>query len=121
MKKILIIEDESLIAKIYATRLNAEGFEVILADDGQKGLEIALSTSPDLILLDLMIPKLSGSEVLSRLRQNPATQKTPVIIYSNLSDDQEMANVKKLGATEFLIKAKISAPDLVKKIKSYLN
>lgn len=121
MKKILIVEDESLIAKIYATRLKAEGFEVLLADDGQKGLDLALKEAPSLILLDLMIPKISGSDVLAQLRQNKATKNTPILVYSNLSNDEKIAKVKQLGATEFLVKAKISAPDLVDKIKNYLN
>ena len=121
MAKILIIEDESLIAKIYATRLTAEGYEVLLAEDGQKGLQLAIQGQPDLILLDLMIPKISGDQVLIELRKNPATKETPVLIYSNLSDDQEKLKLKSLGATEFLVKAKVSAPMLVAKINSYLK
>jgi DNA-binding response OmpR family regulator len=121
MKKVLIIEDEALIAKIYATRLKAEGIEVVIAEDGEIGLETALKDKPDLILLDLMIPKLSGSEVLAQLRKNPSTKSIPVLIHSNLSDDQEMRRVKNLGATEFLVKAKISAKELVTKITSYLQ
>lgn len=118
MKTILIIEDDSLIAKIYATRLKAEGYEVIVAEDGQRGLEHAQKEKIDLILLDLMIPKVSGSEVLAEIRKNNKT--LPVLVYSNLSDEQEIAKVKSLGATEFLVKAKISAPALVEKIKGYL-
>lgn len=121
MKKILIVEDESLIAKIYATRLEAEGYEVTVCQDGQSGLEWGLKNRPDLVLLDLMIPKLSGDQVLDRLRKNESTAKTPILVYSNLSDDEQIAKVKKLGATEFLVKAKVAAAELVGKINSYLK
>lgn len=121
MKKILIIEDDGLIAKIYKTRLSAEGYEVVLAADGEAGLNTARQIRPDLILLDLMIPKMSGVDVLAGIKNNPETKETLVLVYSNLSDEQEIARVKALGATEFLVKAMISAPALVEKIKGYLQ
>lgn len=121
MAKILLVEDDSLIVKIYSTRLKADGFEVVSADNGEDGLAIATKEIPDFILLDVMMPKMDGFNVLQQLRANPALANTPIIVYSNLAQESEMQKAKDLGATEFIVKANISPTELVGKIKSYLN
>jgi DNA-binding response OmpR family regulator len=121
MAKILIVEDDSLIVKIYSTRLKADGFTVVSADNGEDGLAMAVKEIPDFILLDVMMPKMDGFNVLGQLRANPALSKVPIIVYSNLAQESEMQKAKDLGATEFIVKANISPTELVGKIKSYLN
>jgi len=121
MAKILIVEDDSLIVKIYSTRLKADGFTVVSADNGEDGLALAIKEIPDFILLDVMMPKMDGFNVLQQLRANPALGKVPIIVYSNLAQESEMQKAKDLGATEFIVKANISPTELVGKIKSYLN
>ena len=105
MGKVLIIEDDSLIIKVYSTRLKSSGHNVFTAGDGEAGLELARKIIPDVVLLDLMLPKLSGLEVLAELKKDPKTSKFPVIVYSNLGRDKEIQKAKNLGAAEFITKA----------------
>ena len=121
MGKVLIIEDEALIAKVYATRLASDGHQVFTADNGQTGLEIAKKEIPQVILLDLMMPKISGLDVLKELKKDPKTKDIIIIVYSNLARDQEVAEAKKLGAAEFLAKASFSPQQVVAKIESFLK
>jgi|SRR3989344_4421134 len=121
MAKILFVEDDPLIVKIYTTRLTADGYEVLSADNGEAGLHLAEQSSPDLIVLDIMMPKMDGFAVLTQLRQNPTTKTTPILVYSNLAQDEEINRAKSLGATEFIIKANLSPTDMVNKIKQYLQ
>lgn len=121
MGKILIVEDDPLIGKVYATRLAADKHQVLLATDGENGLKSAKENLPDVIVLDIMMPKMSGLEVLADLKKNPATAKIPVIVYSNLAHDEEIAQAKKLGANEFLAKANLTPQQLVNKIESYIK
>lgn len=116
-KKILFVEDDSLIVKIYSTRLTLEGFEVIAASDGESGFMMFMEEQPDLVVLDLMIPKLSGYDLLKKIR---AVHKTvPVIIYSVLSGEKRITELKVAGANEYFIKADTHPRQLVERIKSY--
>lgn len=121
MSKILIIEDDPLIVKIYTTRLTADGYQVFSSDNGEEGLTLAEQEIPDLVLLDVMMPKLDGFAVLERIRMNAQMKTTPVIMYSNLAQDSEIARAKELGVTEFIAKAGISPMEMVEKIKQYLS
>lgn len=121
MAKILLVEDDSLIVKIYSTRLKADGFTIISADNGEDGLTVAEKEFPDLILLDVMMPKVDGFTVLQKLRENPKFRQTPIIVYSNLGQESEMQKAIQMGATEFIVKANISPTELVTKIKSYIK
>lgn len=121
MAKILLIEDDALIVKIYSTRLKADGYTVLSADNGEDGLVLADKEGADLIVLDVMMPKLDGFSVLEKIRTNPALSKIPILIYSNLAQDTEIEKAKQLGATEFIVKANISPTELVNKIKSYIK
>lgn len=121
MSKILLIEDDSLIVKIYTTRLKADGYEVISAEDGEKGIEIAEKEMPNLILLDVMMPKVDGFTVLQSLRSQDQFKNTPIIMYSNLAQEAESKRALEIGATEFITKANISPTELVNKIKSYIK
>jgi len=121
MAKILIIEDDSLIAKVFSTRLERDGHGVFTAEDGNSGLLLAKKEIPDVILLDLMMPKVSGLEVLGQLKKDPRTQKIPVLVYSNLGREEEISKAKTLGAAEFITKADSTPQQVVEKIESYLK
>lgn len=121
MAKILFVEDDPLIIKIYTTRLTADGHVVLSAENGQDGLAIAQKEIPDLIVLDIMMPRMDGFGVLSAIRADEKLKQKPVLIYSNLAQEDEIARAKSLGATEFVIKANVSPTEMVTKIKQYLG
>ncbi len=121
MGKILIVEDDALIAKVYATRLQSDKHQVLLAEDGQKGLALAQKELPQVILLDLMMPKMSGLQVLAVLKKDSQTAQIPVIVYSNLSREKEINQAKSLGAAAFITKANATPQQVVAKIESYLK
>jgi DNA-binding response OmpR family regulator len=103
--KVLLIEDDEAAAEMYRIKLVADGYTVTVARDGEAGLELAIRERPDLIYLDLRLPKLDGFEVLERLRANALTATLPVIILSNFGESQLRERGFKLGALEFLVKA----------------
>jgi DNA-binding response OmpR family regulator len=103
--KVLLIEDDELAADMYRLALVAAGRVVVIGRDGEEGLRLASDVHPDFIVLDLRLPKLSGLEVLSRLRGNPKTSDIPVIILSNVGDLEMLERGSKLGVLEFMIKA----------------
>jgi DNA-binding response OmpR family regulator len=115
--KILIVEDDSLIVQIYTTRLELEGFKVICARDGEEGLAKFSKEQPDLVMLDLMIPKVSGVDLLKKIRAT--NKKVPVLVYTVLTDEDRIRAVKALGANEYFIKGDTHPRHLVEKIKSY--
>lgn len=121
MAKILIIEDDPLIVKIYTTRLSADGFEVVSAENGEEGLKLIEQDGIDLIVLDLMMPRIDGFGLLEKIRATEKTKDLPVLVYSNLAQEEEVTRVKNLGATEFIVKANISPTEMVNKIKGYLT
>jgi DNA-binding response OmpR family regulator len=105
MFKVLLVEDDEAVVDMYRLQLTSDGYVVLIALDGEQGLEIALSETPDFIFLDLRLPKLSGFELLSRLRANPETREIPVIVLSNLTDPELSHRGTQLGVVEFMIKA----------------
>lgn len=104
-KKILVVEDEEMVAKMYAERLVAEGYDVLVASDGEKGIEIILAEKPDFIVLDIMLPKKNGFEVLEIVRKTPETSNIPVIVLSAVSQSEYIEKVNSFGATGFFDKA----------------
>ncbi|MCG2701337.1 response regulator, partial [Candidatus Parcubacteria bacterium] len=103
--KILIIEDDSFLLSMYATKFSLENFEVIAAEDGEKGLKSAFKELPDIILLDIFLPKKDGFDVLKELKDNESTKKIPVILLTNLSQKSEIEQGLSMGAEDYLIKA----------------
>lgn len=116
-RTILIVEDEGLLRELMAEKLHIEGFNTLEAADGDEGLEVALREHPDLIVLDLLMPKMGGMEVLRRLREDDQGRGIPVIIVSNLSSKEDIAEGAEKGAVEYLIKANFSLDEIVDKIK----
>jgi two-component system alkaline phosphatase synthesis response regulator PhoP len=120
MKKILIIEDEVFLSKVLKLKFTEEGFDVSTASDGEAGLKKARENMPDLILLDLILPKLSGFEVLEKLKKDPQTKAIEVIVLSNLGQEDDVKRCKQLGAKDYLVKANWSLADVINKVKTYL-
>jgi len=121
MKTILFIEDEPTIQKTISRYLEEEGYEVKNALDGEIGLETAKKIRPDLILLDLILPKKDGFEVLKELKRDETTKNIPVITLTNLEEGENIEKVLSLGAAAYLIKANYELEEIVKKIKQVLN
>lgn len=121
MKKILFVEDESALQKTFSEILKQEGYEVISALDGESGLNLAKSEKPDLILLDLILPKMDGFEVLAELKNNPETKSIPVIVLTNLENIEDVDKAIQLGAMTYLVKAQYSLKDVIEKIKKALE
>ncbi len=120
-KKILFIEDESALQKTFGEILKQEGYEMISALDGEIGLRLAKSKKPDLILLDLILPKVHGFDVLKELKGNPATKEIPVIILTNLEKLEDVEKALELGATTYLFKVNYTLEEVVEKIKKSLG
>ena len=118
-KKILVIEDEATLQKALNDVLAQDGYDVLSALDGMSGLDLALKENPDLILLDIILPKMDGFEVLKRLKEKES--KIPVIILTNLSDINDIQKALDLGATTYLVKADFHLDDVLKKVKETLN
>ena len=120
MAKILIVEDDRTLLKMYQTKLTLENFEVEAAYDGEEGLEKLKTTSPNLVLLDLAMPKLDGFEFLKKMMADASLKKIPVVVFSNLGQESDVEKAKDLGAKDYLIKANLTPKQVVEKIKQYL-
>lgn len=117
MTKIAIIEDDLAISQMYRIKFEAEGFEVETAENGKVGLELAESMKPDIILLDLMMPEMTGDEMLAKLRATEWGKDMKVIILTNMGEQEVPENVRSLGVTSFILKADMTprqVADLVK-------
>ena len=124
LKKILLIEDEPFLSSLLKNRLQREEFEVIIAKDGEEATKLLKSLLPDLILLDIILPKKSGFEVMEDIKSDPELSDkidVPVIIISNLSQPEDIQKSKQLGAIEYFVKAKTSIDDLVSKVKTFVK
>jgi len=121
MAKIMIVEDDPTLRDIYTTRFKAEGYEVAIASDGEAALTVAVKERPDLILLDIMMPKISGFDVLDILRDTEETRDTKIIIMSALSQMADVEKGKNLGANAYLVKSQVTLSEVVEKVKAILN
>jgi DNA-binding response OmpR family regulator len=117
MKKILFVEDEMRFQKMIEDLFRVEGFELFSAYDGESGLRMAREKSPDLILLDLILPKRNGFEVLEELKNDEQLSKIPVIVLTNLEGVRDVEKAFSLGARTYLVKANYSVSDILEKIK----
>ncbi len=119
--KILIVEDEEILLTALAEELKQEGFDAVGAHDGEEGVAMAASEKPDLILLDLVMPKLDGIGALKQMKENDQTKDIPVVILTNLSDYDKVSDALSLGAMDYLVKANYRLEELVSKIKTVLD
>ena len=115
--KILLVEDDPFLLSMYATKFEMENFVVATADDGAKGLHLAKSEEPDIILLDILLPKMNGFEVLEKLKADKDLGKIPVILLTNLNQRDEIEKGLAMGADDYLIKAHFIPSEVVDKIK----
>lgn len=119
--KILLVEDDSFLAGMYVTKLNLEGFKVTLKSDGEEALEAVKNESPDLILLDIVLPKKSGFDVLKEIKSDPKLKDIRVILLTNLGQREDVTKGLQLGADDYLIKAHFMPSEVVEKIKKLMN
>lgn len=119
-KKILLAEDEQFLARTYKNKLEIENFEVISAADGEDAIAKIRSEKPDLIILDLMMPLKSGFEVLQEIKSDESVKHIPVIVASNLGQQSDIDEAKRLGAIDFMVKSNISLKDMATKVKQYI-
>jgi len=118
---ILIIEDDIFLADLYRTKFTLEGFNISVAYDGEKGLEAVKKKMPDVILLDLVLPKIGGFEVLEKIKGDKKLKNIPVILLTNLSQKADVEKGLKLGAEDYLIKAHFMPSEVVTKIKKLVQ
>jgi DNA-binding response OmpR family regulator len=120
-KKILFVEDESSLQKTFGEILRQEGYEMISALDGETGLRLAKEKKPDLILLDLILPKMNGFDALEKIKEDPEIKGIPVIVLTNLERMADVDRAIELGATTYLVKAQYNLEEIVEKIKKTLS
>ena len=121
MKKILIVEDDPFIVDIYASQLKGQGYNVDTANAGEMALEKIKNNCPDLLLLDLLLPKMDGWEILKEMKKTKGMKSMPVIILSNLSQRAEVEKGLKMGAVKYLIKAHYTPSEVVDEIKKVIH
>jgi len=120
-KKLLIVEDDLGLANVYMTRLSAEGFDIKHVSDGEKALAEIQEYKPDLVILDVMMPKVSGFDVLDILRNTPETAQIKVIMLTALSQEADMKKAKDLKVDDYLVKSQVVISDVVERIKYHLS
>lgn len=119
--KILIVEDDTFLLDMYATKLSLEGFEVLSATDGEKGFKVAKEKLPDMVLLDILLPKMDGFMVLKKMKEESATKNIPVILLTNLGQKEDVKKGLALGANDYLIKAHFMPSEVVSKIRKLVG
>jgi DNA-binding response OmpR family regulator len=120
-KKILIIEDEEALRQAMVDKFNREGFFVIEAKDGEEGLDLAIKNHPDIILLDIIMPKIDGLSMLKQLRSDAWGKDVPILILTNLNDAEYVSQAVESGVYDFLVKSDWQLSTLVEKVKEKLN
>ncbi len=120
-KKILLVEDDDGLANVYKMRLETEGFAVKRVPNGEDALASAIEYKPDLIVLDVMMPKVSGFDVLDILRNTPETANVKVVMLTALSQDSDKEKAEKLGADDYMVKSQVVIADVVERIKHHLG
>jgi DNA-binding response OmpR family regulator len=119
--RILIVEDDDFLRSLAVTKLQAEGFAMEIAATGDEGVSKIMALPPDLVILDLMLPNVSGFDILQKIRENEATKKLKVIVFSNLGEEADIKKCLDLGVSEYLVKANFTLDELAEKIKLILG
>ncbi|HYH74331.1 MAG TPA: response regulator [Candidatus Saccharimonadales bacterium] len=120
-KRVLFVEDDDALANVYQMRLQAEGFEIQRVANGEDALAAAISFKPDLVLLDVMMPKISGFDVLDILRNTPETANLEVIMLTALSQETDKQRATDLGVDDYLVKSQVVMSDVIDRIKVHLG
>ena len=121
MSKIMVVEDDTSLREIYGIRITAEGYNVVSAGDGEEALAVAVREKPDLILADVMMPKISGFDMLDILRTTPETANIKVIIMTALSAEDQRQRGERLGADRYLVKSQVVISDVIDRIRHHLG
>lgn len=121
MAKVLLVEDDMFIAEIYSRSLKKAGFEVDTAATGTQAVERIAVGKPDMVLLDIMLPDFDGFEVLQRVNKEQLQVRCPIIVVSNLSDDESIARATSLGVDDYMVKSNITPQDIVSRVKAILK
>lgn len=119
-RKVLLVEDDSFLSGMYAAKLEREGFQVMTAENGEQGWQLAQTSAPDLMLLDIIMPGMDGFQVLEKLQADPKTKSIPVILLTNLGKKEDVDRGLALGAKDYLIKAHFMPSEVITKIKRLL-
>lgn len=119
--KVMIVEDDPILLRMYTEKLTFEGFNVVGANNGEDALEIATRENPNLIILDIMLPRMSGTDFLERFRQTSTGKDIPVIALTNLAEDEERQRALKLGVKEYLVKAMQTPEQVLEKVNKYIS
>lgn len=119
--KLLIVEDDRSICRAMEFRLAKDNYDIVIAHDGEEGIGKLAEQVPDLILLDLILPKLNGFELLKRLRENLETAAVPVIVLSNLSQKDDIEHAMKLGAIDFFVKSNITIDEMARTVRKFIE
>lgn len=120
-KKILLVEDDTVLASVYRARLELEGFAIREVNNGEDALSATVEYKPDLILLDAMMPKISGFDVLDILRNTPETANVRIIMLTALSQDKDKQRAEQLGVDDYLVKSQVVIGDVVARVKHHLG
>jgi DNA-binding response OmpR family regulator len=120
-KTILLVEDDVFVSDIYQMKISSEGFEVILAENGLEAIKKLENKIPDLILLDIIMPYMDGTETLKKIKSEKKWEKIPVILLTNLSEKEKVEEALKMGADDYLIKSHFTPSEVISKIKEVLN
>jgi len=120
-KKILLIEDEQIIVDLLQRKLTEEGYNIVLAKNGEEGIKVMKAEKPDLILLDIVMPKMGGLEVMEEMQKNPDLKRIPVIIVSNSGQPIELDRAKKLGAKDWLVKTEFDPQEVIEKVVNQIG
>lgn len=118
---VLLVEDDSFLANIYKTKFEMEKFKVTVAENGEEGLDLARKKAPDIILLDILMPKMDGFAVLEELKKDATTKAIPVVLLTNLGQKDDVERGLEMGAVDYLIKAHTKPSETVEKVKSVLK
>ncbi len=121
MTKIMVVEDDAALREIYSIRITAEGYDVVPAGDGEEALAVAVREKPDLILSDVMMPKISGFDMLDILRSTPEIAKIKVVMMTALSSDEQRQRGERLGADRYLVKSQVGIEDVINTIHEVLG
>jgi CheY-like chemotaxis protein len=120
-KKIIIAEDEPVLIEMYKLYFERAGYEVLKADNGRECIDFVKKEKPDIILLDILMPKLDGWEVLKQLKTDPETKQIPILVFSNLGQTQEIQKGLDLGADDYVIKSNMTPKELLEKVEGMVN
>lgn len=121
MTKIAIIEDDPVISQMYRMKFEADGFDVQLANNGERGVDMVESFTPDIILMDLQMPEMGGEEALTIIRKSTWGKTIPVIILTNLGEEEAPKNIRSLGIHSYIVKAELTPRQVVQRVKEALK